>query len=295
VLRDYPDDVVYACGHQREPSPTEGEEHEPGRYVDAWGTEFENKLPGVRGEVVNPLIRDWPKDRSRVRFPGEWLSLDRDMVNRDCAREQRFVLMPLVVSPFEQLQRLRGPEELLIDLLDPEPEMLGFISRLHAFYCDYLQAWADTDVDALTFMDDWGSQKSLLVSPTIWREYFKPLYYDFAQIARAKGKKVFMHSDGEISTILEDLLEVGVDVLNCQIEVMGAERLTRYAGRLTFWGEVDRELLTVRGDANKVREEVQRIHRHLWRNGGCFAQCEFGIGSEEENVRAVFDAWGEIV
>ncbi|MFW5698120.1 MAG: uroporphyrinogen decarboxylase family protein [Fimbriimonadaceae bacterium] len=295
VLAEYPDDVVYAVGHQSEPSPTKGKEHKPGTFVDAWGIQYENKLPGVRGQVVQPLIQDWARDRSRVRFPHELLSLDREKISRDCAAEERFVLMPLVVSPFELLQRLRGPEELLVDLLDPEPEMLGFISRLHAFYSDYLQVWAETAIDALTFMDDWGSYQGLLVSPAIWREYFKPLYYDYVQIARSKGKKVFMHSDGEISSILDDLVELNLDALNCQIEVMGAERLAPYAGRLTFWGEVDRELLTPEGNVDQVREEVVEVHRNLWRNGGCFAQCEFGIGSQEENVRAVFEAWDELV
>ncbi len=116
-----------------------------------------------------------------------------------------------------------------MDLTDPPRQMLAFMAALHAFYCDLLETWARTDVDALRIMDDWGSQRSLLISPAMWRTYFKPLYRDYVQIAHAAGKKFFMHSDGHILAIYPDLVEIGVDALNSQIFCMGVEQLAPFA------------------------------------------------------------------
>ena len=74
------------------------------------------------------------------------------------------------------------------------------------FYRRLMETWARTRVDGLMFMDDWGSQRHLLVSPDIWREVFRPFYRDFVDIAHAAGKKAFMHSDGHI---LDDLPRPG--------------------------------------------------------------------------------------
>jgi hypothetical protein len=143
--------------------------------------------------------------------------------------------------------------------------------------------------------DDWGSQRSLMINPTMWRELFKPIYRDYVQIAHNAGKKFFMHSDGYIVDIYPDLIEVGVDALNSQIFCMGAEKLEPFAGRITFWGEIDRQYLLARGTTEEVAEAVRQVHRHLWKDGGCIAQCEFGAAAKPENVRAVFQTWNEVL
>ena len=53
------------------------------------------------------------------------------------------------------------------------------------FYCDLLEKWAKTDVDALSFMDDWGSQRSLLISPAMWERMFLPMYREYIEIAHS--------------------------------------------------------------------------------------------------------------
>lgn len=105
-----------------------------------------------------------------------------------------------------------------------------FVAEMHDFYCELLSAWAHTDVDALRFMDDLGSQRSLLISPATWRDIFKPMYRDYAQIAHAAGKKLFMHSDGHILAIYPDLVEIGIDAVNSQIFCMGVDQLAQFAG-----------------------------------------------------------------
>ena len=95
-----------------------------------------------------------------------------------------------------------------MDLMFPTKGMLAFFRRLHDFYCRLLEQWCRTDVDAVNFMDDWGSQKNLLVSPQLWNELFKPMYRDFVEIAHSHGKKIFMHSDGNVLQLYPYLIEI---------------------------------------------------------------------------------------
>jgi uroporphyrinogen-III decarboxylase len=259
--------------------------------VDEWGSTFHNIQPGVIGEVKDPLIEDWATDVARVHLPREWLTIDRDAINRDCAATDRFTMAGACPRPFEQLQFLRGTEDLYMDLMDPQPEMLAFLAAMHAFYCSLLEAWAATDVDGLMWMDDWGSQNSLLISPRAWRRFFKPLYRDYIQIAHSAGKRAFMHSDGHTLAIYPDMVELGLDAFNTQLFCMGIENLKPFAGKITFWGEVDRQNLLPYATTDEIRAAVSEVHANLWASGGCIAQCEFGAGAKPENVRHVFETW----
>jgi uroporphyrinogen decarboxylase len=189
IIAQFPSDIGGVSGHERESAPTQGDPYRQGTYVDPWGCVFENIQDGVIGEVHQPLIEEWQSDVAKVRFPREWLTLDRDAINRDCAASEQFLMAGTCPRPFEQLQFMRGSQNLYFDLADPPREMLDLLRRIHEFYCEVLTAWAQTDVDALMWMDDWGSQNALLINPTLWRELFKPLYRDYVQIAHGAGKK----------------------------------------------------------------------------------------------------------
>lgn len=291
----FPADLTYANGHCRQQGIARGDLYALGTAIDAWGCEFHNIQAGVHGEVKNPLVRDWRTDVPRVHVPREQLTVDVDAVNCDCAATELFVLGGCCPRPFEQLQFIRGSQALYEDLADPPREMLDFLKVMHRFYCEQLELWARTDVDGLTCMDDWGSQTELLISPRLWRQLFKPLYRDYCQIAHAAGKPLFFHSDGHIRAIYPDLIEVGVDALNSQLFCMGVETLTPFAGKITFWGELDRQYLLNRGTLAEVEAAVQSVVRHLWKHGGCIAQLEFGAGSRPENVITALAAWERAV
>ena len=153
--------------------------------------------------------------------------------------------------------------------------------------------WAETDVDGVEFMDDWGSQTSLLIAPELWREVFRPLYREYCQILHAKDKWVFFHSDGNISDIFGDLVEIGVDAVNSQLFCMDMDRLAQqFRGQVTFWGEIDRQRLLPFGTSREVRAAVDRVRTALdFGRGGLIAQCEWGLDVPFDNIAAVYDAW----
>ena len=303
IQRDFSDDIVQAPsdvpaseGFTESPGKTEGNVYEIGTYVDVWGCRFTNEQRGVIGEVKHPLItdEDW-HDGDMLILPEPCLMFDKQAVNRFCQSTDRFVLAGDWARPFERLQFLRGTEQFYIDLLLKPEKIRKTLERVHDFYCRLITAWCETEVDGVWFMDDWGSQKSLLIDPRLWAGMFKPLYRDYINIAHKHGKKIFMHSDGYTLDIIPHMIELGLDAINTQLFCIGVENLRQFKGKITFWGEIDRQYLLPFGSADEIREAVKKVRENLWERGGCIAQCEFGVGAKPENVRGVFESWERLV
>ncbi|MDR1806686.1 MAG: hypothetical protein LBR33_02010 [Propionibacteriaceae bacterium] len=291
----FPEDIAWAPPLFLGPTGRQGDPYAVGWYTDEWGCRFENKFAGIIGEVKAPPVvgDDW-EEMMALPPPDGILRLDTEAINAFCRAQGKFTVATTTVRLFERLQFLAGTEKTLIDLLLRPAGFDRAVDQVHAFFCEELAAWAETAVDALFVQDDWGTQQSLLASPALFREIFKPRYREYADIAHAHGKKLFMHSDGKLLDIMEDLVDIGVDALNSQIFVSGVENLAPYAGRITFWGEIDRQGLLPFGSLADIDAAVRLIRDTLWRDGGCIAQCDFGIGVKPENVLRVFEAWAAL-
>lgn len=269
---------------------------QPCTYKDEWGSVWHVGEPGIIGEVKEPVLADWSALHS-FKPPWEYIRTRTwDHVNRLCDTSSLFMLSATCARPFERLQFLRGSENLYMDLAYDTAEFRTLIEMVHDYYREEVQAWSRTNVDAVFLMDDWGSNSSLLISPARWREVFKPIYREYCDIIKRAGKFVFFHSDGNIEAIVPDFIEIGVDALNSQLFCMDIERLGRlHGGKITFWGEIDRQHVLPYGTPADVRAAVQRVQRALDTGaGGVIAQCEWGKDNPAENVAAVFEAWDEV-
>lgn len=275
---------------------TEGEQYEIGSFKDEWGCVFTNAQRGVIGEVKDPIVTedDWSDWRESVHIPEELLTFDAKKVNKYCKKSDKFVKAGCCPRPFEQMQFIRGTVNLYMDLMDPPKEMFNFMEAMHDFYCRLLTKWAETDVDGLMFMDDWGSQQDLLISPELWKSFYKPMYRDYIDIAHKHGKKIFMHSDGNILRIIPELIDLGLDAVNSQLFCMGFDNLAQFKGKITFWGEIDRQHLLPKGTPEQIDEAVRKVYDTLWADGGCIAQCEFGAGANPGNVYRSYEAWNKL-
>lgn len=270
--------------------------HRMPRYTDEFGCTFEVAEEGVVGEVKDPIFRDLD-DIDRYIMPFEILeTIDKDEINRQCADTNKFTLASTHIRPFERLQFMRGTEDLFVDLAMEEEKILKLLKRLHHFYMKELEILTDTDIDGFSFMDDWGSQVSLLINPQMWRELFKPLYKDYCDLARSRGKYIFFHSDGFIEEIYPDLIEIGIDAINSQLFCMDIEKLVDlYGDKVCFWGEIDRQYILPFGSVEDVKKAVDRVaDAIIAKNGkrtGAFAQCEWNAVDPVENIKAVFAQW----
>ncbi len=294
LIERFPSDFVTAPAPGRV-AHVQGDAYEVGTFIDEWGCIFTGNQRGVIGEVKDAAISTWD-DLPNLRVPEGMLHFDAAAVNAFCQTTDQFVMGGCCPRPFERLQFLRGSAQLYLDLGEQSAQMMELLHTVHEFYLKELEAWAKTDVDGLMFMDDWGAQNRLLIAPRMWRKLFKPLYKDYIDLAHAYGKKIFMHSDGYTLDIFADLVELGLDALNSQLFCMDIEEIGRkFKGKMTFWGEIDRQNLLPFGTPAQVADAVSRVAAALYAQGGVIAQCEFSAGSQPQNVMQVYQSWEEVI
>lgn len=295
LAKRFPSDVgspAYTYG----PGRSQGVYGRVGRRTDIWGCVWETQEPDVSGEVRWSPLYDWA-NLDAYRPPYEVLeSFDPDSVTAQCEASSQFMIAQWDASCnlFERMQHLRGTETLFYDLAYGEKEVYRLRDMVHEFFLRQEELWVGTGVDAIHIADDWGTQRSLLISPEMWRAFFKPCYREYCDMAHRHGKLVLMHSDGFIRDILEDLIEIGVDAVNSQLQCMEPEELeSRFGGRICFWGEIDRQYLLPFGTPEENREAVRKIGETLYlpRRTGVVAQCAWGKDMREDNLYAVFDEW----
>lgn len=266
-----------------------------GTYTDEWGSLWARAEPGVIGEVKCPAITTYAALKT---YQPPWDLIHKrtfDDINRTCDKSNQFMLSAVTARPFERLQFLRGSEALFIDIAEDSAEFRSLLSMVHDFYLEDIRGWCNTNVDAIAMMDDWGAQQSLLISPQTWRAVFKPLYRDYCNLIHSAGKYAFFHTDGFTEPILGDLIEVGMHAINAQLFTMNIERLSeQFKGKVTFWGEIDRQHILPFGTPEDVRQAVLRVRRTLDDGtGGVIAQCEWGIQNPPQNIQTVFQTWLE--
>jgi hypothetical protein len=294
LKKRFPDDIQVAPGRYRMPVESVGDRYSQGTYIDEWGCVFENLEPGIIGIVRKPRIAEW-QDLDSFSPPESTLSLDKEAVNAFCRESDKFILSETTARPFERLQFIRTMEQALVDLAEQPPELFELLERIHEHYCKEIEMWAQTGIDGIALMDDWGTQSSLIVSPDVFRKIFKPMYRDYVEIARHFGKYVFLHTDGYVLDVYPDFIEIGIDAINSQIFCMGVKELgERFRGKITFWGEIDRQHLLPDGSREDIARAVCEVNEELYAQGGVIAQCEFGLKAKPENVIAVFETWDSL-
>ena len=299
ILKRFPPDIVTAPSPMRRSPRIAGDPYTPGTYTDEWGCVFRNIQEGAIGEVKSPLVPEIGMWRE-VSPPYETFPEDRDRaiatVNQFCMATDAFVIGEACPRPWERYQFLRGSVNALMDIAAPEEGAAELLGEIQRYYMQELDFWTSTLVDGVKFMDDWGSQRQLLIAPEAWRRTFKPLYADYVGIAHGRGKFIFMHSDGNIEQILPDLAAIGVDAVNSQLFCMDMERIAREVrGKITFWGEIDRQHVLPAADPEAGRRAVREVARHLYDpRGGVIAQLEFGLAANPAVVEAIYDEWERI-
>jgi uroporphyrinogen decarboxylase len=181
----------------------------------------------------------------------------------------RFRVFQIGFSLYERAWTLRGIETLLTDFyLHP-----GFVRNLLDTIADYnieqVRKACEFDIDAVYFGDDWGKQSGLQMGQDLWREFMLPVLRRMFGAVRDRGKKIFLHSCGDVDELFDSLVGIGLDCFNpFQPEVMDIHSLLeRYRGRLAFHGGLSTQRTLPYGSAEDVRKE-SRMLLGMGRQGG---------------------------
>ena len=249
------------------PSPDE----RPTSGRDEWGCVWENIGVSSLGEVKHPILREWADWNSLsipdIRDPKRWESLEHA---RDQAGD-RF-LMAYGVSLYERVHFVRGLENTWIDIHTAPKELGRLIDILVDMNLYSIDRFAEAGADGFMWGDDWGLQNRLMISPDSWRLIWKPRYARVFKVAHDAGLLTFLHSCGDITAILDDLIDIGLDVIQMdQQENMGLELLgQQFGGRITFWCPVDIQSTMAHGSPDDIRAYCRKLVSTLGRPKGGF-------------------------
>ncbi len=279
-------------------------------YHDEWGlTQHKPKPDGLYFSVVkSPLDRPalttedvrtyaWPATGDPQRIAGL-----RDLALKYRAQGQAVMIKGVLAGIFEMSQRVRGMQNLMIDLAANETLACTFLDKmveLKIKFWEMALAQLSDLVDVISEADDYGTQTSQLISPRMFRRIFKPrLQSLFARIHQlAPQAKLFFHSDGNIRPILPDLIEIGIDVLNpVHITATGMEpgALKRDFGQdVCFWGGgVETQNVLPFGTPQDVKDNVHRNIEALAPGGGYVFNTIHNIQADvpPQNIVAMIEA-----
>jgi len=246
-----------------------------GEHVDVWGCVWSNVHTGREAIVTGHPV----PTRQAVRT--------LTMPTQDAGLPHGFMYL--------RLQDLRGFEELMIDFAEEPPELQQLIDivleynlRQVRLRIAKLQAAGAEAGKLLYFGDDLGTQKALPISPDAWRKYLKPCYRAIYRPVREAGFSVYMHSDGQIFPIIEDLVECGVNVINPQIRANGLDNLVATCkGKVCVDLDLDRQLFPFCAPADidaHVRQAIEALGSPA---GGLCLTAEVDDGVPLENVEAI--------
>jgi uroporphyrinogen decarboxylase len=273
-------------------------------YRDMWGVErirpeggcyFDVLDPPLAGEITVANIVDypWPDPEAVVPIQTIRKEVEALRATTDCA------LVLYVPPPFvHTAQFLRGFEDWYTDfvlntkvleaLADAVIEINLAIARR------VLESVGD-DVDVVLCSDDLGTQSGLQISPDDYRRFVKPRHAAyFRQIHELSSAKLLFHSCGSIVSVIEDLIEIGVDALNpVQVTSSGMQPSAlkqRFGGRMAFWGGIDTQHVLPRGSVGDVERAVERTVEELGEGGGYVLSAVHNIQPDVpvENILAMF-------
>jgi uroporphyrinogen decarboxylase len=286
-----------------------------GQVEDHWGVPRVRVTTGSGDqassyeEVVHFPLRN-AKTVEEIHAYPKWPN--PDWFDYDCVRDQVAEARrtgKVVVFMGDRLNRcaqlkpamyLRGIDQILVDLA-LEPEIAAaIIQHVADFYLEYARRTFEAAGDGLDIFftgDDFGTQKGMFMRPQMWRDFLRPGFKAFVDLAHSRGYKAAHHSCGSIHAIIPDLIDCGLDILNpVQPDVTGMDRreLKRLFGdRLGFHGSISIQKTLPFGTPDDVRAEVRERRETLAPGGGFIFCTAHNIQADTpiENIEALFDAY----
>jgi uroporphyrinogen decarboxylase len=271
-------------------------EDEWGIYRKRCGYYSENVRPPLAGKSKQDILRfPFPDPAEKSRFRGL-----REKTRQRYEGTAYSLVGGDAASLFYVSAELRGFEEYMSDL-GQNPELVALlVDRVLEWMIEFNSHCLDEIgefIDICWVGDDWGMQTGPIMSLNTFRTIFKPAYRRLIDLVKSKTKaKVCMHTCGATYWIMQDLLDVGVDVLHpLQPTARGNDdpiRIKREFGdRLSFYSNIANTTILPHGKPEDVAEEVRRKIAALAPGGGYILSGGHNIQADvpPANIVALFD------
>lgn len=166
-----------------------------------------------------------------------------------------------IASLYEDAWHIRGIEEFLVDLITQPEFAESILDRLTERNVRCAEAVARAGADMLYSGDDIATQRGMVYHPDTWRKFIKSRWAKVYAAARAikPDIQIWYHSDGDIESVIPELIEIGLTILNpMQPECMNIERIFRtYGDKVLFDGTMGTQSTFPFGTSDEMRRTVK--------------------------------------
>lgn len=214
--------------------------------------------------------------------------------------EKYFITFNVTCSIFEAAWYLHGFESTLMDMVADEDYANALLDKVMEYPLKAGLKALDQPIDMIWLGDDVGMQECMLMSPELWRKYLKPRMAKLIREYKAKRPDILVayHSCGYIEPVIEDLIEIGLDVLN-PIQPLAMDPAVikqKYGKKLSFWGAICVQKTLPHGTEQDIRKEVLLRKETIGEGGGYLMSPAHTIQADTslENVLAFYKAAREL-
>jgi uroporphyrinogen decarboxylase len=236
---------------------------------DDWGVGWDMKQEGLF--MVNHPLKN-PGDFDRYQFPDPdrpgLLDNVKPLVEK--FGKTHLVCSYQVTGLNERASALRGYEEWMMDIVAEQSFAEELLDRITDYQVQLAKNYIRAGVTCGRYGDDYGSQKGMLMSPACFRQLFKPRLAKIFSVYKEAGLPLVYHSCGDIRLIIEDLIEIGVNVLNnVQPEAMPRQDLADKFGdsKLIFYGGISTQQVLRTGNHEQIEAEIRNCMETLGKHG----------------------------
>lgn len=200
------------------------------------------------------------------------------------------------------ISRIRGMEEVMMDLLTDNEAFLAIMEARFQFYYDLHERALQAGEGLINFAhvgDDLGNQRGSMISMEIFERHFAPKYKRYFAMAHGYGARTMMHMCGCVHAFLPRLIELGLDVYDVvqptTPEMDIAALKASYGDRLSYCGSICVQSTLPYGTVADVEREVRR-RLELFPTGGLFLGPTHAIQVKTplENVLAMYRTAGSL-
>ena len=192
---------------------------------------------------------------------------------------------------YERLWTIRGMNDLLADfLLEPE-NVMRLTNAVRDYHLKVIKGYGEAGADAFYTSDDMGTQNSLFFSPQVFRKFLKPAYAALISEAHSHGMTFWLHTCGNVTEIMEDLIEIGLDVIHpIQPYAMDTKATVKaFGGRISFMPGIDVQHLLPHCSSDEVVAGTKElIDTFRSKDGGMIFSLSNAIHTDVslENIKA---------
>ena len=284
------------------PVLTKDQLDEKGNYhefkKDEWGTVWEYRIYGIAGiPHIYPLYD--MSELKNFRMP-EQPSIGSDQFIKDrqdaILHKKNYYLSRFAGTMIEKMKALCPDENVYCDIAEDTKEINELADMIVEYYEKKIQYLMAVDVDGFYFGDDYGTEKSMLLSPELWRKFFKPRWDRLFDPIRKAGKNIHFHSCGYVLPILEDLKELGVHSIWPQLPAYDMVEFAKYCRSLKLAVAIhtDRANVMTFGTPSQVKDLVKREYETFRMDeGGSWFYVESDNGFPFENLEMLVNTIAE--